>query len=292
MEVKLLGPLSALQNHVDILPTADKPRQIFAVLALNPNKIVPAHVLIEEVWGERPPRSAGTTLQTYILQLRKKLAVALGADSWAGPKDVLATRNGGYVLAAPAGTRDLDGFERLSREAGLAADPADAYALFNDALALWRGPALADVPVGYTLEREVVRLEERRMKALYERNEVGLRLGLHLDLLSELASLAMHNPMDESLHAQYIVALYRAGRIFDALEAYRRLRKTMVEELGLEPSARLRRLQQAVLAAAPELEPPTGRHRSHTRPAPATPSTWVCAFCSALSAGAGVPTLA
>ncbi|MDH2427321.1 AfsR/SARP family transcriptional regulator [Sphaerisporangium sp. TRM90804] len=244
---------------MDILPSAHKPRQIFALLALNGNNIVPVHILIEEIWGERPPRSAGTTLQTYILQLRKKLADALGEGAWRGPKDVLVTRNGGYLLNVPPGACDTDDFDRLCRRARSASDAFDAYRLFNQALALWRGPALVDVPVGRTLEREVVRLEETKMKALHERNEVGLRLGLHIELLSELASLSRHNPMNENLHAQCIVAFYRAGRTFDALETYQRLRRTMVEELGLEPSVRLRRLQQAVLTASPELEPPETR---------------------------------
>ncbi|MFI6291675.1 BTAD domain-containing putative transcriptional regulator [Nonomuraea sp. NPDC050790] len=259
MEIKILGPLAAQQNRMDLLPAADKPRKIFAVLALNANNIVPVHVLIEEVWGEHPPRSSRTTLQTYILQLRKKLAAALGKNARRGPKDVLATRNGGYMLCVPSGGRDIERFDRLTQEARAAADDGEAYRLFNQALALWRGSVLVDVPIGLILEREVVRLQELRMKVLHERNEAGLKLGLHIELLSDLAALCSHNPMDESLHAQFILALYRAGRVSDALDTYQRLRRTLVDELGLEPSAWLRGLQQAVLNAAPELELPAAR---------------------------------
>nr|AGC24249.1 PrlY2 [Nonomuraea spiralis] len=246
---------------MNIVPTAGKPRQIFAVLALNANNIVPVRVLIEEVWGERPPRSAGTTLQTYVLQLRKRLAVALGRNASRSPKDLLVTANGGYLLSVPAGSRDIEDFDRLTGRARRAGDPAEAFRLFNQALALWRGSTLVDVPIGHTLEREVVRLEETRTKTLHERNEIGLQLGLHAELLGELAALSRSNPMDETIQGHFIVALYRMGRTLDALETYQRLRRTMVEELGLEPSDRLRELQRAVLASSPELDVPAARRR-------------------------------
>lgn len=256
MDIKILGPLTAQQNRISILPAADKPRKIFAVLAMNANNVVPVYLLIEEIWGEHPPRSAATTLQTYILQLRKKIAAALGRGSRQGPKDILTTRNGGYLLAVPPGGCDVERFHLLTQESRTSADTLGAYRLLNRALDLWRGPALVDVPLGPPLEQEVVRLRELRMKAILKRNEVGLKFGLHLELLSDLAALCKENPMNENLHAQFVLALYRAGRVSDALCAFQRLRKTLVDELGLEPSTRLRTLQLDVLNASSSLELP------------------------------------
>ncbi|MFD9125579.1 BTAD domain-containing putative transcriptional regulator [Kitasatospora sp. NPDC059571] len=256
MEIRVLGPLTACENGVSIVPSAAKPRQILALLALNSGRVVTVPALMEELWGAALPRSAATTLQTYILQLRRRLCAAL-EPSAGSAKDVLVTRHGGYLLDAAPGSIDAQEFDRLTAEGYAAYDmdaPEAAARLLTRALALWTGPALVDVQQGRLLEVEVMRLQESRLAALERRIDADLQLARHHEVLGELAGLTAQYPMHENLHAQFMLALYRCGRPSRALEAYRRLRTALVDELGLEPSARLRRLQQSVLAADPSLD--------------------------------------
>nr|AZY92013.1 putative transcriptional regulator [Streptomyces armeniacus] len=236
------------------MPSAAKPRQLLALLALRADRVVTVSTLMEEIWGESIPRSASTTLQTYILQLRRKISTALGAQSGLQAKDVLATQHGGYLLHTQQGLIDCQEFDRLA-EAGRRAMEADdahrACDLFQQALALWQGPALVDVRVGRSLELEVLRIEETRMATLERWVESGLRLGRHGELIPELQVLAAEHPLHENFSAQLMVALYRSGNRCRALEAYQRLRGSLTEELGLEPSLKLQRLQQAILTGAP-----------------------------------------
>lgn len=257
MQIKLLGPFVAHEQQTSIVPSAPKPRQILALLALQANQVVTVPTLMEEIWGERPPRSAATTLQTYILQLRRRLATAFGAERSGSAKEVLVTRHGGYLLDVQPGEVDTSEFERtlgLGQAALAAGDDSTASMMLGQALALWRGPALVDVQTGRVLEIEVLRLEEARLGALEGRIAADLRLGRHAGMLSELTVLAARHPMHEGLHAQFMLAQYRSGRAWQALETYQRLRGTLVAELGIEPSARLRRLHGAVLAADPRLD--------------------------------------
>ncbi|MGW0763477.1 AfsR/SARP family transcriptional regulator [Streptomyces sp. NPDC002814] len=263
MDIKVLGALAVTENGVSIAPTAPKPRQVLALLALNADRVVPVSALIEELWGVTPPRSARTTLQTYVLQLRELIAVALdgergGAD---GPgarrtaKEVLVTMPGGYLLASGGGASDIRLFERLAGMGYRAMDAGDfpgAARQLREALTLWSGTAFADVQVGEQLETEIKRLEESRLCALDQRIEADLRLGRHRELLAELTVLVNRYRTHESLHGQFMLALYRSGRRGEALEAYQRLRATLVRDLGLEPSAALQRLQRSVLTASPE----------------------------------------
>ncbi|WP_326691091.1 MULTISPECIES: AfsR/SARP family transcriptional regulator [unclassified Streptomyces] len=260
MHIRVLGTLHAETAGASIVPSAAKPRQILALLALNSRHIVPVPDLMEEVWGANPPRSAPTTLQTYILQLRRRLRTALGepAGDGAGPggrdvpgdKDILATRHGGYQLEVAESDVDALEFERLTR-AGHSAfetgDMAKASHLLTSALALWRGPALADLPHGKHLAIEVTRLEESRLGAIERRIAADLRLGRHREVLGELCALRGRYPLYENLHALLMIAFHQDGRSSDALIAFKRLRGTLVEELGLEPSPRLDRLHQAIL---------------------------------------------
>ncbi|BFV59176.1 hypothetical protein KCMC57_up42800 [Kitasatospora sp. CMC57] len=257
MQINLLGPFVAHEQQTSILPTAAKPRQILALLALQANQMVTVPTLMEEIWGEEPPRTATTTLQTYILQLRRRLATAFGTDQRAAAKEVLVTRHGGYLLDVQPGEVDSSEFERilgLGQAALAAGDDATASMLLGQALKLWRGPALVDVQVGRVLEIEVLRLEEARLGALEGRVAADLRLGRHANLLGELTVLSARHPMHEGLHAQFMLAQYRSGRAWQALETYQRLRGTLVAELGIEPSARLQRLHIALLAADPRLD--------------------------------------
>ncbi|MER6210843.1 AfsR/SARP family transcriptional regulator [Streptomyces sp. NPDC001642] len=268
MQIDVLGTLDVRENGVSIAPTAPKPRQVLALLALHADRVVPVAALVDELWSGRPPRSVRTTLQTYVLQLRELITLALhqpaapadDASSCAGrsAKDVLATVPGGYLLVSGGGGSDVREFERL---AGLgyramdAGDHKDASRLLREALLLWTGPAFAGVPAGARLETEARRLEESRLCALDQRIEADLRLGRHRELLAELTVLTSRYATHENLHAQFMLALHRSGRRGEALDVYHRLRATLVRDLGLEPSPRLRRLQQSILVAAPETPP-------------------------------------
>ncbi|MFZ3560636.1 AfsR/SARP family transcriptional regulator [Streptomyces sp. BH055] len=257
MDIEVLGSLSVRENGVPIAPTAPKPRQVLALLALNADHVVPVSTLIEELWDENPPRSARTTLQTYILQLRELITDALlrGGDTATSAKDILVTLPGGYRLQTRGGTIDYQELERRAGAGYRAMDAEDypaAARKLRDALALWTGSALADVQAGSQITLEVSRLEETRLCALDQRIEADLRLGNHRGLLSELTVLVKQFPMHESLHGQFMLALYRSGRRGEALNVYQRLRTTLVRELGLEPSAALGKLQRSILMAQPE----------------------------------------
>jgi len=264
MDIRVLGPLSAHTHHGSIVPSAGKPRQILALLSLYANQVVPVPTLLEELWGMETPRSALTTLQTYILHLRRMVAAALGPDAPYSAKDVLVTRHGGYLLEVQPGAVDVHEYDRLAEAGRDAWDDGDDLAasqIYREALAIWRGPALVDVKVGSILEIELARLEESRLRVLERRIEVDLRLGRHADLVAELTGLIVRHPLHEGLHAQAMVALYRSGRQWQALEVYQGLRGRLVEELGLEPSPRVRRLQQAMLSADPLLDGATTAQR-------------------------------
>jgi DNA-binding SARP family transcriptional activator len=266
MDIAVLGPLDVRENGIPVTPTAPKPRQVLALLALNADQVVSVAALTEELWGTTPPRSARTTLQTYILQLRELISAALpSGEAQRGAKDVLVTSPGGYLLNTSGGTSDVVEFERragLGYRAMDAGDFAGAARELRDALTLWTGLALADVHTGPQLEMQRQRLEETRLCALDQRIEADLRLGRHRELLGELTVLVNRYRTHENLHAQFMLALHRSGRRSEALEVYQRLRNALVRELGLEPSAALRRLQRSILMAGPEasLHPaPTGQ---------------------------------
>lgn len=257
MDIKVLGPLAAQERGQSVVPSAAKPRQILALLALEADRVVTVPTLMEELWGEGVPRSAATTLQTYILQLRRKIAAALESDGERHAKDVLVTQHGGYLLQVQPGCVDVQEFAELTASGRAASDAGKDQAaseLLGRALAMWRGPALVDVRVGSVLELEVLRLEEDRLAALELRLSADLRLGRHTELISELSVLAARHPMHENFCALLMLALYRSGNSWRALEVYQRLRSTLVKDLGLEPSSRLQRLHQAVLSGDPSLD--------------------------------------
>ncbi|MFJ4378171.1 BTAD domain-containing putative transcriptional regulator [Streptomyces albidoflavus] len=254
MDVSVLGRLDVRVDDVSVTPTAPKPRQVLALLALRADTVVSVALLTEELWGTRPPRSARATLQTYVLQLRGLIGAALrqraahaGACS---AKEVLATTPDGYLLDTGGGRSDVREFELLAvagRQATEAGDWSAAAHHLRTALSLWTGPALAGVRSGTVLSLEARRLEETRLCALIQRIDADLRLGHHRSLLSELSVLVGRHPTDETLHAQFMLALHRSGRRPEALQAYQRLRRALVDELGLEPSAALQRMQRHVL---------------------------------------------
>ncbi|MHC0433532.1 AfsR/SARP family transcriptional regulator [Streptomyces sp. O3] len=267
MKIQVLGPLSAEANGGEIVPTAAKPRQILSLLALYPGRVLPVPTLMEEIWGTEPPQSALTTLQTYILQLRRRLGTAMGPDAPGSAKDVLATRHGGYLLQVPEEAVDVHEYEHLVTEGRSAFEDGDdetSATCFRRALDLWRGPALVDVRVGPVLEIEVLRLEESRLGTIERRIDADLRLGRHSELISELTELTARHPQHEGLHSQAMVALYRSGRQAAALDVYRKLRMRLIDELGVEPSPQVQRLHHAMLSVDPQLDVAAGPRRTST----------------------------
>jgi DNA-binding SARP family transcriptional activator len=252
ISVQLLGPFAATLSQCDVTPSAAKQRQILALLALNAGRVVTVSTLAEELWGDCPPRRSATALQTYVLHLRNRLAAA-----GPGGREFLSTRHSGYLLDAGACATDVEEFGRLARLGRQAAEAGDHRAtseLLGGALALWRGPALVDVPAGRVLELEAASLEATRLGVLERRIGADLGLRRHADLVGELTLLAARNPMNENFCGLLMTALYRSGHAGRALEAFRRLRAVLRGELGLEPGPRLQQLQQAILCGDPALD--------------------------------------
>jgi SARP family transcriptional regulator, regulator of embCAB operon len=276
VDIAVLGPCRVTQAGVSVVPTAVKPRKVLALLALYPDQMVSVPSLVEEVWGDAPPRSVQTTLQTYILQLRHHISDALDGDCAGlplGPKSVLVTESGGYLLDTQGGLVDSREFDRLSAAGHRALEDGEcgrASALFGQALALWQGPALVDVQRGPLLEAETTRLEESRLSTLSCRIEADLMLGRHHQLTGDLAALTARNPLHEGFHQQLMLALYRSGRRSSALESYHRLRLRLQDDLGLDPSPSMQQLQCAVLASDPGLDiqqfTPRSAHLSQAHP--------------------------
>jgi len=219
---------------------------VLAVLLVHANRVIGADQLCEELWPAGPPSSGRSALQVHVAALRRVL----------GPAAALTTRQPGYVLELEADELDACRFERAARQAraALAAGDAEqARAELELALGLWRGAPLADLSDVPCVRSEAARLEEERLAAFEDRIEADLRLGRHGELAGELAQLTSEHPYRERLHAQRMLALYRAGRQADALAAYRQARSALVDELGIEPGAPLRELERAILAQDPNL---------------------------------------
>lgn len=256
MKIKVLGPLCLEHNGIVLTPTAGKPRTVFSSLLINESTVVPTSVLVREVWGDDPPKSAATTMQTYVLQVRKTLAATTGLSLAEVSATMLATKGSGYVFHAPSGALDLTEYLRLEWTGVVAMAGGDllkAAQALRAALRLWRGPALADVHGGPMIEAAVAKLERSRLTMLDYRIELELRLGLHREILGELNTLVRRYPYHEDLTAQFIVALYRSGRREYALDTLRRVRSNMIDELGLEPSVKFGRLAKALVDRDPTL---------------------------------------
>jgi|GEM_PF-637162 len=265
MDIAVLGPMEISISGRSLVPTARKTRSLLALLALNSGRMISTSRIREELWGDEPPRSASTTLQTYVMQLRNALAEAAADQPEAG-RQLLQTCGNGYALnPGRDGRSDLVDFERQVTAANRRLEDGDLYAasiLLRDALELWRGTALADVQCGRVLEAEVVRLEQRRRSVQERRIQIDLTIGRHHDVVDELAQLALQDRTDEGVHGHLMLALHRCGRRAHALHAFHQLRAAMLDELGLEPSPKLHQLQRAILEADPELE--TGGHFNKT----------------------------
>ena len=252
MEFRILGSLEASEAGREVAVGSGKQRLVLALLLLHPNEVLSRDRLIDVLWGESPPPTAANMVHNYVSQLRR----ALGGDGAAA----LETHGNGYLLRLERGERDLDRFEELlSRGRALGTeDPQAAAEVLREALALWRGPPLADFTYEDFAREEIGRLEELRLSALEERIEADLALGRHPDLVAELRRLVGEHPLRERLRGQLMLALYRSGRQAEALDVYREARRALLAEHGLEPGAALRELEAGILREDPKLRAPSG----------------------------------
>jgi DNA-binding SARP family transcriptional activator len=246
LSVQVLGSFSASLRQQIVTPTAGKQRQLFALLALRSGQVVTTSTLAEELWGSRMPPSFAVTLQTYIFQLRRRLAGALpeGQD----PKRFLSTRHSGYLLECQTDVEEFKRLARAGREAAEAGQPRTASEFLRHALTLWRGPALADVRLGAVLEVEAAALAQTRLGTIETRIECDLAMGRHNAVIGELISLVAEYPLNENFCGLLMRAYYHSGHTSQALDAYRRLREALNRELGLEPGPRLQRVHQSILS--------------------------------------------
>jgi SARP family transcriptional regulator, regulator of embCAB operon len=251
MYFKVLGPLEMSIDERLCTPHAAKVRQVLALILFRANQVVSLDSLIEELWGNHPPRSAVTTTQTYIYQLRKTIA---GHTSTAVAEATIRTVPPGYVLSIDDHQLDSRRFSRLVEEGRelLSTQQLTAAAQrFRDALDLWSGPPLADVQCGSLLSGYETHMKELRLSVLELRVHAEMQLGHHRKLVAELKSLVQEHPYNEWLHAQLMISLDRSGRRGEALIAYQNARHILNEELGLDPSAELQQLQVDVLRGVP-----------------------------------------
>jgi DNA-binding SARP family transcriptional activator len=240
MRIGVLGPLEARADGRELALGSGRQRALLVFFVLHADEGASKERLIHALWGERPPASATKVLQGHISQLRRLL-----------PPETIVTRSSGYVLRAV--DTDAAEFERLLDEARVQ-EPREAAKTLRAALALWRGPALADVEYETWAQSAIARLDELRLVALEERIEADLRLGEGRRLVPELEALVAEHPLRERLRAQLMLALYRGGRHPEALAVYADGRRHLVEELGVEPGKPLRALHQAILRQDPLLD--------------------------------------
>jgi WD40 repeat protein/DNA-binding SARP family transcriptional activator len=253
MDFHILGSLEVIAEGRVVTVSGSKQQALLALFLLHANETLSTDRLVEELWGRRPPATAAKTLQVHVSRLRKTLANGNGSDG------LLVTRDHGYQLKLDPERLDAYRFERLVAEgrAELAAGRAERAAVtLERALSMWRGPALGDFGYEPFAEREAARLGELRIGAIEELIDAKLALGRHAEVLGEVDGLIAEHPYRERLRAQKMLALYRSDRQADALQVYQDTRIRLVQDLGIEPGERLRRLEQAVLAQDPALALP------------------------------------
>jgi peptide/nickel transport system substrate-binding protein len=246
MDIGILGPLTVTRDGRDVPIGAAKQRALVAVFALHRNEVVPTATLIDELWGDDPPATATKIVHTYVSQLRKVLG-----------EDVLQTRAGGYLLRATPDEVDSARFESLltlGRQELAGGRPQKAAGLLRSALALWRGTPLAEFLLSDGATDEVERLEQLHLVALECRLDADIACGGAATAIPELQLLVRHHPLRESLRGSLMLALYRTGRQADALAVYADTRATLVDQLGVDPSGDLQRLQAAILDHDPALD--------------------------------------
>jgi len=262
MDFRILGPLEVHDGSRPLVLGGERQRAVLAILLLHRNEVVPSDRLIDELWGEAPPAGARQTLRAYVSKLRRAMATNGAASANGGSErelgdGVLLTRGHGYVLEVLPGELDLDRFTDAAergRDALATGRPAEAAGLLREALALWRGAPLAEFSYEGFAQAAIAQLEELHLAAVEERVQADLVLGEARELVGELRDLVARHPLRERVRGQLMLALYRSGRQAEALEVYQHFRRTLSEELGLEPGPRLQQLELAVLNRDPVLE--------------------------------------
>ncbi|MET8833224.1 AfsR/SARP family transcriptional regulator [Micromonospora sp. NPDC004540] len=256
MKFNVLGSLEIITDSGESIPLgASKISQVLALLVARAGEVVSVDTLVEELWGDQPPRSALTTLQTYVYHARRMFAQK---QLTRPERNVLLTRSPGYLLDASVDETDATIFERLLRKGSerlQAGQPEESSGHLRDALALFRGSAFASVSMGAVLAAHAANLEELRTRAIELRIEAQAQLGRHRELVPELQSLVIARPLNEWFYGQLMVALHRSGRRAEALEVYQRLRRVLRDELGVEPTAEVQRLHRVMLGPVPPRAP-------------------------------------
>jgi len=271
LQFRMLGPLEAWRDGTLLRLGGERQRALLALLLVHANELVRTEQLVDQLLGEELSDQALNATRVAVSRLRRLLEDG-------NPGELLLTQAGGYVLKAGPEQLDAACFERLLSEGrGLLAggDAASAGARLREALALWRGPPLADLALLELAQPEIRRLEELRLLAVIERIDADLALGADSELVPELEGLVGSNPLQERLRGQLMLALYRAGRQAEALEVYRQTSELLREELGLEPSRGLQELEHRVLCQDPALELAPG---PVTTAASATEERAVCPY--------------
>jgi DNA-binding SARP family transcriptional activator/class 3 adenylate cyclase len=256
MEFRILGPLEVTQGNRALALGGAKQRALLAILVIHASRVVSTDRLIDLLWGDDAPPTAGNTLQVYVSQLRKALEPT---RTRRGPAQVLVRRAPGYVLEVDEDAIDACRFERLveiGRDALAASDHERAAEVLRTALALWRGPALADFSYEPFAQSEITRLEELRMAALEDRIAADLALGRHASFVGELDALVAQYPLREGLRGHLMLALYRSGRQAEALQVYQDTRRALEGELGIDPSSALQQLEKGILLQDASLAAP------------------------------------
>jgi DNA-binding SARP family transcriptional activator/tetratricopeptide (TPR) repeat protein len=262
----VLGPLLVRDGDSVVDISARRQRVLLAALLMRAGAVVPADALAEFLWDGAPPDAAETTLRSYVARLRRTLGPAAGSR--------VVTRYPGYQIEAAEDEVDLLRFRCLCRDGGAAVragEWARAWEMLDEALGLWRGTPLADIPSDLLRREHLAGLEQLRLQAAELRADSGLQQGFHAELVPELESLTAQHPLQERFHAQLMLALVRCGRQTEALEAYQSAREVVVEKLGAEPGAELRELHRRVLDGDAALAAPGSAALAEDRRAAVVP---------------------
>jgi DNA-binding SARP family transcriptional activator len=267
LEFRILGPLAVVQNGAPLELGPPRQRALLALLLLHAGEALSSERIVDELWAGDPPSTARHSVQVYVANLRK--VIEAGGHRGASP-EVIVSRAGGYGVVLGDHVFDAEEFDRLvadGQQRVTSGDVEGGSAALRDALDLWRGPPLADFANEEFAVRRAARLDEARLAAIEAAIDADLDLGRHAALVPELEQLVRTYPLRERMWGQLMVALYRCGRQSDALRAYQRVRDTLRDELGLEPSAELRRLESKVLEQSPTLDLP-GTEAEDVAPSP------------------------
>jgi predicted ATPase/DNA-binding SARP family transcriptional activator len=254
VEFRILGPLEVLEADRQVRVSGTKERALLAVLLIHAGQVMSADRLIDELWGSDLPANPSNALQVVVSRVRRALEAPASASN-GQPDERLVTRKPGYLLDVSPEELDAGRFERLVAQARQVADadPAHRLSLLQDALSLWRGPALDEFSVEDFAREEIARLEEARIRAVEMKIDAELALGRHAELVGELKALVAAGPLRERLRGQLMLALYRSGRQGEALRVFQEGRQALVAELGVDPGPELQELHQQILLQAESL---------------------------------------